>query len=238
MHDEKPRLTVVLSIVVVLVALVGITIWYSSRDVEVIGSSVRSGSMNVATATRISHIIVYPDSTVNPRMTPGLPPGPTPPAWLFSDEDAVLYTKARTGTDQWLSSVVRRTTINQVMYLFDSWNATVFSPPPIDQDNSPAVWVIAFETDEMLTTGQVDHLVMQMPDSDASQERGKKAVIVMDEGGGVYSARFLEEVYPDGAAIQSGPTFEHIADLPEIPGTYPFTGLKSGAIRRAEVGQR
>lgn len=219
MHNKTPKSGVAMPIVVALTFLVGATLWYFLREADVGYIPVRSGAMSSATSTRISHIISYPDSTVDPLMTPGMPPGPTPPPWLFSEEDAVLYAKAITGTDHWVNSVVRRTTIDQVMYLFDNWNLPGFSLPSVDQDNSPAVWVIAFETEEMLTTGQITHLVMQMPDSDANEEHGKKAVIVMDEGGDPYSGRFLEKRSPAGQAIQSGPTFEQIADLPTIPGT-------------------
>lgn len=211
----------------------------------------KSALMNLgfATPTRISHIIVYGGSTPNPHLNvdTDFPPGIPTPHWLFSEDQAVQHVKLITRTDLWKYSVVRRTTIDQWNYLESArnraWSSQTStmrgpwllkflqrvrysppsSPPPITWDNSEAVWVIAFETEEMLTTGQITYVNDWMSDSDAGddEERGKKAVIVIDEGGNPQSGHFLEEIHPGGRVSQGGPTFAQIAALPAIPGTIP-----------------
>lgn len=178
-----------------------------------------------ATPTRQQYIIrsPVPGTIITPL------PGEKEREWLYVESDAIEYAKSVTNTDTWNDHAVRRTTYRQLQYLLDTWVLFTVTPgpismpeaPAIEDDNSPALWVVAFENSERMRSKQIYGFLMMMPDEDPNELIGKKAYIAFDELGNAEMVGTLDQFDNNGNAVAVGPSLDAFANLPEVPGTKP-----------------
>ena len=129
------------------------------------------------------------------------------------------YVQAVTGSSTWVSHVVKRTTRLRAETLFSAQSRVPL--PPLGEDLSEPVWVVAWESSTLLSIGQLDlALRFQAPaEDDLSESTGTKAYLILNEGQNPIAGGFLNTHYSDGTVIEHPPSFAEIEALPDVAGS-------------------
>lgn len=171
------------------------------------------------TATvRRSSAIIYPDDTPDPHAVSVTDiPGEPTPYWLFDEALAVQKVQEITGTSDWLSYVARRTTATQIDYLLSDRSEPL---PSLEEDRSEPQWIVAWETSELMSRGQIERALSFLAyQEDESEFVGNRALIVLNEGANPVTVSFLNQQDSDGTIREFPPRFQDIRDLPVVPGS-------------------